>query len=134
MNILNQIAGISEMAELWGLSESRIKYLCQNGEIEAKKIGKTWVIDKNQDNPKKYNVGVDVMKIVENVLVTKRKHFDHIIGEEFEDKEVTENELYNILAESEEFSDEDEIVDVKANKSGTYSLSNGDFDYYIEVK
>lgn len=55
MSILKHIAGISEMSELWGLSESRIKYLCQNGEIEAKKIGKSWVIVKYQDNPKKYN-------------------------------------------------------------------------------
>lgn len=57
MSILEQVAGISEMAELWGLSESRIKSLCQNSEIEAKKIGKTWVINKNQCNPKKYNTG-----------------------------------------------------------------------------
>lgn len=41
-------------SELWGLSQDRVKQLCQNGEIEAVKIGNSWAIKKDQPNPKKY--------------------------------------------------------------------------------
>ena len=51
MNSLHNIIGVEEAAELWGLSAGYIKNLCADEKIIAKKIGKTWVIDKNQDNP-----------------------------------------------------------------------------------
>lgn len=53
MNPLDQIMGVEEAAELWGLNPGYIKNLCNRGEIKAKKIGKTWVIDKHQPNPGK---------------------------------------------------------------------------------
>lgn len=53
---LNNLASIQLMSEIWGLSESRIKTMCQNGEIKAKKVGTTWVIAKTQPNPKKYGL------------------------------------------------------------------------------
>jgi excisionase family DNA binding protein len=51
-NALNVI-GVEEASELWGLSAGYIKNLCAEGKIKAKKIGKTWVLDKNQISPKK---------------------------------------------------------------------------------
>jgi hypothetical protein len=48
---LENIMGVQEASESWGLAPSYIKDLCANGKIKAKKIGKTWVIDKNQENP-----------------------------------------------------------------------------------
>ncbi|WEG14177.1 helix-turn-helix domain-containing protein [Pullulanibacillus sp. KACC 23026] len=53
MSVLDQIMGVKEAGELWGLSADRVKAICQSGEVEAKKIGKTWIIDKNQPNPKR---------------------------------------------------------------------------------
>ncbi|TCP32201.1 hypothetical protein EV207_101179 [Scopulibacillus darangshiensis] len=55
MSILDQIMGVKEAGELWGLSPDRVKGLCQAGDIEAKKIGKTWIIFKDQPNPKRRN-------------------------------------------------------------------------------
>lgn len=52
MNVLDQIMGVQEAGELWGLSPDRVKGLCQKGEVIAKKIGNSWVLDKNQPNPK----------------------------------------------------------------------------------
>lgn len=54
MNVLDLVMGVSEAAEMWGLGMDRVKRLCQEGEVECKKIGKTWVILKDQHNPKKY--------------------------------------------------------------------------------
>ena len=51
----NDIMDTKEASELWGLSPDRIKRLCQTGEIQAKKIGNSWAIFKDQPNPKKYN-------------------------------------------------------------------------------
>jgi excisionase family DNA binding protein len=50
--MLDNIIGVEEASKLWGLSSGYIKNLCASGKIEAKKIGKTWVILKDQPNPK----------------------------------------------------------------------------------
>lgn len=48
---LSNVIGVEEASELWNLSAGYIKNLCAEGKIICKKIGKTWVIDKNQPNP-----------------------------------------------------------------------------------
>ncbi|WP_078548662.1 helix-turn-helix domain-containing protein [Litchfieldia alkalitelluris] len=53
MNQLDNIIGVEEASKLWGLSSGYIKNLCASGKIQAKKIGKTWVILKDQPNPSK---------------------------------------------------------------------------------
>lgn len=56
MDILDQIMDTKEAAELWGYSSpDSVKQLCQQGKIKAKKLGKVWIIDKNQPNPKERN-------------------------------------------------------------------------------
>jgi excisionase family DNA binding protein len=51
-NPLDYIMGVEEAAKLWGYKPGYIKNLCAQGKIEAKKIGKTWVISKNQPHPR----------------------------------------------------------------------------------
>lgn len=53
INPLNQIMGVKEASELWGLSPDHIKKLCREGKVISRNIGKTWIINKNQQNPKK---------------------------------------------------------------------------------
>jgi hypothetical protein len=53
VNVLENIIGVKEASELWGLDASYIKNLCAQGKVKAKKIGNTWVIDKRQENPSK---------------------------------------------------------------------------------
>ena len=52
MSILDQIMGVEEAAEVWGYSPGYIKNLCADGKVEARKIGKTWIIAKEQNNPR----------------------------------------------------------------------------------
>lgn len=52
MNVLDNVMGVEEASELWELSAGYIKNLCAAGKIVAKKIGKTWVIDKTQQDPR----------------------------------------------------------------------------------
>ena len=52
MKILDQIMGVDEASELWSLSPGYIKNLCAEGKLDARKIGKTWILNKNQNNPK----------------------------------------------------------------------------------
>ncbi|MDN4609106.1 helix-turn-helix domain-containing protein [Sporosarcina highlanderae] len=52
MNVLDQIISVQEAAELWGLSPDHVKRLCRDGDIIAKKVGNSWVVLKDQDNPK----------------------------------------------------------------------------------
>lgn len=56
MNVLESIMGVEEASELWNLSPGYIKNICASGKVNAKKIGKTWVIDKNQPNPNQKGV------------------------------------------------------------------------------
>lgn len=51
--MLENVIGVEEAAKLWGLSPGYIKNLCADGKVKAKKIGKTWVIDKTQESPVK---------------------------------------------------------------------------------
>ncbi|MDO6633495.1 hypothetical protein [Bacillus thuringiensis] len=51
-NPLDHIMGVKEAGEMWGLSADRVKGLCQSGEVIAKKVGNSWILDKNQPNPK----------------------------------------------------------------------------------
>jgi hypothetical protein len=51
--MLENVIGVKEASLLWGLEPSYIKNLCAEGKVISKKIGNTWVIDKNQVNPKK---------------------------------------------------------------------------------
>lgn len=53
MSILDQIMGVKQAGELWGLSADRVKSLCQAGEVECVKIGQSWILVKDQPNPKK---------------------------------------------------------------------------------
>ncbi|MEC2974079.1 helix-turn-helix domain-containing protein [Bacillus cereus] len=50
-NSIDMVMGVEEASELWDLSSGYIKNLCAEGKILCKKIGKTWIIDKNQSNP-----------------------------------------------------------------------------------
>lgn len=46
MGIKNMV-GVEELAKIIHLSPGTIKNYCAEGKIKAKKIGKTWVVDKN---------------------------------------------------------------------------------------
>jgi len=48
---LDSVVGAEEAAAMWKLTPGYIKNLCAAGRLKAKKIGKTWVIDKNQPRP-----------------------------------------------------------------------------------
>lgn len=50
---LDNVMGAVEAAKEWEYdSPGTVKNLCATGKVIAKKIGNTWVIDKNQPNPK----------------------------------------------------------------------------------
>jgi ribosomal protein L36 len=53
MNPLDQIMGVQEAATMWNLSPDHVKRLCRDGKVIARNIGKTWIILKDQPNPKK---------------------------------------------------------------------------------
>lgn len=50
---LTQIMSCQDASKTWQLSPHYIKNLCSEGKVKAVQIGKTWIIDKNQPNPKK---------------------------------------------------------------------------------
>lgn len=52
MNILDKIIDVQEAAKLWGLSPDHVKKLCRDGEVQAKKIGNSWAVLRDQENPK----------------------------------------------------------------------------------
>jgi hypothetical protein len=52
MNPLDEIMGVIEGSETWELHPDHIKKLCERGVVEARKIGKTWILAKDQPNPR----------------------------------------------------------------------------------
>ncbi|MED3803671.1 helix-turn-helix domain-containing protein [Lysinibacillus xylanilyticus] len=51
---LFKIMDTAEASELWGLSQPHIKLLCTKGEVICRKIGRVWLLEKDQPNPRKY--------------------------------------------------------------------------------
>jgi hypothetical protein len=52
-NPLHQVMGTDEAAALWGYDSSdSIKRLCADGKLEARIIGKTWILKRNQKSPR----------------------------------------------------------------------------------
>jgi hypothetical protein len=39
--------GVEEASERWGLAPGTIKNMCAAGKLVARKIGKTWILDKD---------------------------------------------------------------------------------------
>ena len=57
--LLDHIIGVDEAGELWNLSPDHVKRLCREGKLLCKKIGKTWVLLRDQPNPAKYVKGAE---------------------------------------------------------------------------
>lgn len=51
---LFRVMDIAEASELWGLSQPHIKLLCSKGEVICRKVGRIWLLEKDQPNPRKY--------------------------------------------------------------------------------
>jgi hypothetical protein len=49
---MSQLMTTEEASLIWDLSADRIKALCASGAITAAKKGNTWLILRDQDNPK----------------------------------------------------------------------------------
>lgn len=49
--ILEQIASVEEMAERWGVVDRKVRRWCESNKVYARKIGREWVILKEQDVP-----------------------------------------------------------------------------------
>jgi hypothetical protein len=49
---LRNIMSVEEAAKKWKMSESRVRALCADETIEARKLGKTWIIPKDHPHPK----------------------------------------------------------------------------------
>jgi hypothetical protein len=52
-NILSQLMTTEEASTLWGMHQDHIKRLCSSGQVIARKRGKTWMLLREQPNPKK---------------------------------------------------------------------------------
>lgn len=50
-NPFEHIMGVHEAAILWGLNHGHIKNLCNEGKLDCIKIGKTWIISKDNCDP-----------------------------------------------------------------------------------
>lgn len=53
-NIFDGLGDTKQAAELWGITQDTVKHMCQQGKINARKFGNSWVIDLTQPNPKIY--------------------------------------------------------------------------------
>jgi len=51
-SIMSQLMTTEEAAEQWGLSQDHIKRLCGSDAVVAHKRGKTWLILREQINPR----------------------------------------------------------------------------------
>ena len=128
--LLDNIIGVAEAKEITGLAEGTIKNYCAEGKFPAKKIGKTWILDKiklketvNMNKIKQaieYGLNEDLIKVL-----TEEETIDAAIeelAEMYEGSELTveqfvfeKAEEVGIVRDAEEYDDNDE-----ANADGYY--------------
>jgi len=51
--LLDEIMSTEEASKLWGLHQDHVKRLCREGKVICRKFGKTYILEKNQPNPKR---------------------------------------------------------------------------------
>lgn len=51
-DLMNQLMSTEDASELWGLSQGYIKNLCNEGDVIAYKVGRSWLLLRDQPNPK----------------------------------------------------------------------------------
>ncbi|MEW4425876.1 helix-turn-helix domain-containing protein [Paenibacillus pabuli] len=51
-DLTNQLMSTEDASELWGLSQGYIKNLCNQGGVIAHKVGRSWLLLRDQPNPK----------------------------------------------------------------------------------
>lgn len=85
--MLNNIIGVDEAAKILKYSTGYVKNLCAKERIEAKKIGKTWVLDKT-------NLEVKEM--------AKIFYEDILVGEIITNRSMTVDEALNLIDFDEE--------------------------------
>lgn len=68
----------SQIAEKWGLTERRIRMMCQEGKIEgAFLVGKTWNIPENAEKPKRVNAKSVSPKNKLKEILSLKEELDH---------------------------------------------------------
>ncbi|MEC1714775.1 helix-turn-helix domain-containing protein [Schinkia azotoformans] len=89
---LENIIGVEKAGEILGLSPGRVKNMCAEGKLEAKKIGKTWILDKTN---------LEVKKMV------KVMYEDILVGEILTNRSLTVDEALDLI----DFNEEKFIID-----------------------
>jgi excisionase family DNA binding protein len=51
LNHLNEIMSTEEASKLWGVHQDHVKRLCREGKVTCRKIGKTYILNKDQPRP-----------------------------------------------------------------------------------
>lgn len=111
--MLDNIIGVEEAAAILGLSPGTVKNYCAQGKIKAKKIGKTWVMDKTN---------LKVVHSVKSLIKTTVEYFGK-----------TAEELQEIAVEGEDYTItvEQQLMNEEAKRN---FVSGHYFDTYEELE
>ncbi|MBL4952053.1 hypothetical protein JK635_07495 [Neobacillus sp. YIM B02564] len=149
---LNDVLTLKEVEKIWkgvrGTSEANLRNKFRNGDfneliqkgLARKTLGGGWLVAKKaminlfgEPEGEKYML----------LTIEKRKNHQHIIGEEFKDAYSvrTEKDIEIMLGKEIENLDsevyeqhEKEIESIYNLEVGFYTIDQGDFTYYIEIK
>lgn len=104
MSVLDQIMGVQEASQLWGLSPDHIKKLCRQRKVISRNIGNTWIIVKDQPNPK----GGRKMKIY---------YEDILVGEVMTNRSLSVDEALQLIGFDEQsFLSDNQFDDIDYNE------------------
>jgi hypothetical protein len=51
MDPLKEIMSTEEASKIWGVHQDHVKRLCREGKVLCRKIGKMYILQKDQPNP-----------------------------------------------------------------------------------
>src|SRR5690625_1468584 len=137
--MLNNVIGVNEATKITGLSAGTIKNYCAEGKITSKKIGQTWVIDKNilkesfkmkktYEGSYTFNVSISVGDNKEIEQEVNRIH--NILNDPHNQKEINGLETLLYELELEVSESEDNVASIESVEYGKLNTDTG-YNHFV---
>jgi len=139
IKLLDSVIGVNEASKITGLSAGTIKNYCAEGKIVSKKIGQTWVIDKNilkesfkmtKTYEGSYTFNVNISEGDNKKIEQEVNRIHNMLNDPHNQKEINglETLLYELELEVNE--NEDNIASIESVEYGKLNTDTG-YNHFI---
>jgi len=137
--MLKNVIGVNEASKITGLSAGTIKNYCAEGKIVSKKIGQTWVIDKNilkesfkmkKTYEGSYVFNVNVSEDDERKIEQEVNRIHNMLNDPHNQKEINGLETLLYELEIDVSENEDNVASIESVEYGKLNTDTG-YNHFV---